>query len=85
LRRPITARRFEHECDTRERQAKTFAKTQDPRFLFDDQRRNAYMNFTVWGYARFYWMDDFDPEFFHLGKTVGEMQQSKGGASHVYL
>lgn len=39
---------------------------------FDDVARNAYMNFTVWSYSGYYWFDEFDPKFLHLGKAVGE-------------
>ena len=35
---------------------------------YDDVRQNAYMNFTVWGYSRFYWFNEFDPAFLHLGQ-----------------
>jgi len=27
---------------------------------YDDQRPNGYLNCTVWGYARFYWLREFD-------------------------
>lgn len=52
---------------------------------FDDVRQNAYMNFTVWGYSRFYWFDEFDPQYLHLGKAVGEMKKITGTVGHVYL
>jgi len=39
---------------------------------FDDVARNAYMNFTVWSYSGYYWFDEFDPKYLHLGKAVGE-------------
>jgi len=52
---------------------------------YDDVRQNAYMNFTVWGYSRFYWFDEFDPESLHLGKAVGEMQRVQGKAGHIYM
>jgi hypothetical protein len=52
---------------------------------YDDLRQNAYMNFTVWGYSRFYWLDEFDPQYLHLGKAVGEMQRVTGTVGHVYL
>src|SRR3954452_23629137 len=38
---------------------------------FDDVRQNAYLNFTVWGYSRFFWLKEFDPRFLHLGKARG--------------
>jgi hypothetical protein len=41
---------------------------------FDDVARNAYMNFTVWSYSGYYWFDEFDPKFLHLGKALGEFQ-----------
>jgi len=52
---------------------------------YDDVRQNAYMNFTVWGYSRFYWFDEFDPLYLHLGKAVGEMQRVEGASGHVYM
>jgi hypothetical protein len=39
---------------------------------FDDVVRNAYMNFTVWRYSGYYWFDEFDPKYLHLGKARGE-------------
>jgi hypothetical protein len=39
---------------------------------FDDVARNAYMNFTVWSYSGYYWFDEFDPKFLHLGRAKGE-------------
>jgi hypothetical protein len=52
---------------------------------YDDLRQNAYMNFTVWGYSRFYWLDEFDSQYLHLGKAVGGMQKVTGTVGHVYL
>lgn len=52
---------------------------------FDDVRRNAYMNFTVWGYSRFYWFDEFDPRYLHLGHILGECNRVDGVEGHVYL
>lgn len=52
---------------------------------YDDVRQNAYMNFTVWGYSRFYWFDEFDPTYLHLGRAIGEMRKVTGAEGHVYL
>ena len=52
---------------------------------FDDQRQNAYLNFTVWGYNRFYWFDEFDPQYLHLGRAQGEFRRVEGVGGHVYL
>ena len=52
---------------------------------YDDIRQNAYMNFTVWGYSRFYWFDEFDPQYLHLGKATGEMKKVTGTAGQGYL
>jgi len=52
---------------------------------FDDVRRNAFMNFTVWGYSEYHWFDEFDPKFLHLGRAVGEMQKVEGRKGAVYL
>jgi len=38
---------------------------------FDDVRGNAYMNFTIWGYCTYFWIDEFDPAFLHLGRARG--------------
>jgi hypothetical protein len=43
---------------------------------FDDVNRNAYMNFTLWNYQGYFWFDEFDPKFLHLGKAVGEFRQA---------
>ena len=52
---------------------------------YDDVRPNAYMNFTVWGYSRFYWFDEFDPKYLHLGRARSEFQRVDAGKNHVYL
>ncbi len=52
---------------------------------YDDVRQNAYLNFTVWGYSRFYWLNEFDPRYLHLGPARGEMQRVEGEEGHVYL
>jgi len=52
---------------------------------FDDQRRNAYMNFTVWGYSRFFWFKEFDPDFLHLGRALGESGKLEGHDGYVYI
>ena len=52
---------------------------------FDEGRQNAYMNFTVWGYNRFYWFDEFDPEYLHLGRARGEFRRAEGTGGHIYL
>jgi hypothetical protein len=43
---------------------------------YDDVVRNAYMNFTVWSYTGYYYFDEFDPRYLHLGKAVGELTKS---------
>jgi hypothetical protein len=52
---------------------------------YDDVRQNAYLNFTVWGYSRFYWFKEFDPRYLHLGPPRGEMRRADGEQGHVYL
>ena len=52
---------------------------------YDDVRQNAYLNFTVWGYSRFYWFDEFDPKYLHLGRAQGEYRQAEGVGGHVYI
>ncbi len=52
---------------------------------YDDVRQNAFMNFTVWGFSRFYWLDEFDPQFLHLGRAVGEMQKVAGAKGYAYV
>jgi hypothetical protein len=51
----------------------------------DDGRQNAYMNFTVWGYTRFYWLDEFDPQYLHLGRAQGPFRRVEGVDGYVYL
>ncbi len=48
---------------------------------FDDVRRNAVMNFTVWGYAEYHWFDEFDPRYIHLGRAQGDYFK----AADVYM
>lgn len=43
---------------------------------YDDVVRNAYMNFTVWGYSGYYYFDEFDPQYLHLGRAKGELFKS---------
>ena len=52
---------------------------------YDDVRQNAYMNFTVWSYNRFFWFKEFDPRFLHLGKALEEMRRVEGEQGHVYV
>ncbi|MCD6360238.1 MAG: hypothetical protein J7M38_05175, partial [Armatimonadetes bacterium] len=52
---------------------------------FDDVRGNAYMNFTVWGYSEYHWLDEFDPHYLHLGRALGEMQEIAGETGSVYV
>lgn len=52
---------------------------------YDDVRQNAYMNFTVWGYLRFYWFKEFDPQYLHLGRARGDSRRVDGREGHVYL
>lgn len=51
---------------------------------YDDQAQNGAMNFTVWGYSRFYWLEEFDPRFLHLGRALGSMVRWEGRGGHVY-
>jgi hypothetical protein len=52
---------------------------------YDDVRQNAYMNFTVWSYSRFYWFDEFDPAYLHLGRAAGPYAKVAGAEGHVYV
>ena len=52
---------------------------------YDDVRQNAYMNFTLWGYSRFYPIPEFDPQRLHLGRARGEYKKVEGRTGHVYL
>ena len=51
---------------------------------YNDRIRNAAMNFTVWGYSRFYWLDEFDPKYLHLGRALGAMERWEGTEGHIY-
>jgi len=51
---------------------------------FDTERQNAYMNFTMWVYARFYWLDEFDPQYLHLGSARGDFARLDSAQGHVY-
>lgn len=52
---------------------------------YDDVRQNAYMNFTVWGYSKFHWLPEFDPQRLHLGRARADYRRLEGEAGHVYL
>jgi hypothetical protein len=52
---------------------------------YDDRRQNAYMNFTVWEYTRFYWLKEFDPAYLHLGRARGKSRRVEATGSHIYL
>jgi hypothetical protein len=52
---------------------------------YDDLRQNAYLNFTVWGYSRFYWFKEFDPRYLHLGDARGAYRRVEGVGGYVYL
>jgi hypothetical protein len=52
---------------------------------YDDVRQNAYMNYTVWGYLRFYGLKEFDPRYFHLGRARGDMRRVEARQGHVYM
>lgn len=45
---------------------------------FDDIKRNAYMNFTVWGFSKYHWLDEFDPKYLHLGRAKGNYIKQNG-------
>jgi hypothetical protein len=34
---------------------------------------------------RFYWFDEFDPQYLHLGRARGEFRRVEGTGGHVYL
>jgi len=52
---------------------------------YDDTRQNGLMNFTLWGYTQFYWFNEFDPRYLHLGKARGEFHRIEGREGHVYV
>jgi hypothetical protein len=52
---------------------------------YDDARQNAYLGFTVWGYGRAVWLDEFDPAHLNLGHALGESHRVDGAVGHCYL
>jgi hypothetical protein len=48
---------------------------------FNDDIASGFMNFTIWGYCEYYWLDEFDPAYLHLGRARGEYFQD----GDVYL
>jgi len=50
----------------------------------NQDRSNAYMNFTVWSYTEFYWLREFDPRYLDLGHARGESIRIDGPHGHVY-
>lgn len=51
---------------------------------FNEDRPNAYLNFTVWSYTEFYWLKEFDPQYLDLGHALGESRRLEGRQGHVY-
>jgi len=47
----------------------------------DTERQNAYMGFSVGGY---YFHDEFDPQYLHLGSARGDFARLDGAQGHVY-
>ena len=52
---------------------------------YDDVRQNAYFGFTVWGYERGIWMDEFDPAHLNLGRAIDESHRVDGAVGYCYL
>jgi len=52
---------------------------------YDDVRQNAYFGFTVWGYDRTFWLDEFDPAHLNLGRALGESRRVDGAVGHCFL
>ena len=38
----------------------------------NEEKTNAYFGFGIWGYGSYYWLDEYDPVFLHLGKPLGD-------------
>jgi len=51
----------------------------------NEERSNAFMNFTVWSYTEFHWLKELDPRYLDLGRLRGESQRVEGRQGHVYL
>jgi len=51
----------------------------------DTERHNAYMNFTIWNYGKYFWFDEWDPKYLDLGHARGPYQMVPVGDAHVYL
>jgi hypothetical protein len=47
-----------------------FAMTSFLLALNQDQT-NGYLGFTIWGYCEYHWLDEYDPQYLHLGNPVG--------------
>jgi len=55
---------------------------------FDTERQNAYMSFSVgdsdWVLGGYYFHDEFDPQYLHLGSARGEFTRLDGAQGYVY-
>jgi hypothetical protein len=38
----------------------------------NESKTNGYYSFCIWNYGEYYWFDEYDPEFLHLGKPLGD-------------
>lgn len=36
------------------------------------------MNFTVWGFSKYHWLNEFDPKYLHLGRAKGNYIKQGG-------
>jgi len=48
---------------------------------FDDVSRNGFFNFSIWSYGEYHYVDEFDPQYLHLGRALGPYE--KRGPCHL--
>jgi len=38
----------------------------------NESKTSGYFGFNIWGYGAYYWLDEYDPKYLHLGKPLGD-------------
>ena len=47
----------------------------------NESKTNGYYSFNVWGYGAYYWLDEYDPQYLHLGKPLADYYIPSSGAA----
>ena len=47
----------------------------------NESKTNGYFGFSIWGYSNYYWLDEYDAAYLHLGKPLGDYYIPDSGDS----